>query len=443
MTKQNEPQASSFPSAAPKLDDSLLKRLWVLANKPVILVVIWLGAIMHLAAVFAKLPQRAAQTDFSVYYTSATMLRAGLNPYTTDITPAARRLGLDVGPLTHDDSMPFFLLCFAPLTRLSPKAAYWVWFGTNSAVLALVIVLLLQGLGRGKLLLAALMLPYQPVAEHFAYARTEILILLMLVLMLHWLEEGHDGAAGLILALAGALRAFPLVLAGYLLLRGQWRALFYTAVGLAIISIITVAMLGLPLCASFVNGALFSAQYQFAAMFLDVSLSAFVSRLFWYPMGPHLGHSLEVLRGVAVVSADLAVLVLTIRVTLASSDKSRAFSLWIVTSILLSPIAWVHYMVLVFILFAQLALAASQGRCSDRAIWAMLASYVLLKIPNDLLEMARHRHSPVFFFGIGELYFFTLVLAYLSAYWLAADSGESMAALAEQSRETTIESRGV
>jgi len=65
-----------------------------------------------------------------------------------------------------------------------------------------------------------------------------------------------------------------------------------------------------------------------------------------------------------------------------------------------------------------LALAAKARLCSERAIWAMLASYLLLKVPNDLIEIARRHHRPVLFFGIGEIYFVTLILAYMSAYWL-------------------------
>jgi Glycosyltransferase family 87 len=422
MVKKDDQQTSCSQDAVLKSQDSLLERLWAIVNKPVILAVLWLGVVMHLVGVLEGLPQRAAQTDFSVYYASAAVLREGGNPYTTDITAIAHRFGLDVGPLVRDDSMPFFLLCFEPLTRLSPKAAYWAWFGMNCAALALAMTLLLMPLSRGKLALVAFMLLYQPLAEHFVYARTEILILLMLVLMFRWLEEGHEAAAGLILALAGALRAFPLAMAGYLLLRGHWRALFYTAVGLAVTGIVTVAALGLPLCLSFAAGALFSSQYQFAAMFLDISLGAFVSRLFWYLRGPNLPHSVELLRVAGVICAELGVLALTVRATLASFDKSRAFSSWVVTSIILSPIAWVHYMVLVFIPFGHIARAANQGRPSERAIWAMIASYLLLKIPNDLLEIARHRHSPVLFFGIGELYLLTIALAYVSVYWFVLDS---------------------
>lgn len=51
----------------------------------------------------------------------------------------------------------------------------------------------------------------------------------------------------------------------------------------------------------------------------------------------------------------------------------------------------------------------------------MLASYLLLKASNDLIEGARRHHRPVLFFGVGEIYFMTLMLAYVSDYWLTVD----------------------
>jgi glycosyl transferase family 87 len=412
---------TDFRNEESRAPDRLLSRLWVLASTPLVLAIVWVGTIAHLTSVVSGLPARANQTDFSVYYTSALIMREGGNPYTADIAPAARRLDLDVGPLVRDDSVPFFLLCFEPLTKLSPGRAYSVWIGISGAALVAAMILLLHGLGGRALLLAPLMLLYQPVADHFAYARTEILILLMFVLMMRWLERGHDAAAGLILALAGALRIFPLLMGGYLLLTRRWRALWYLAIGLAVLGVVTVAALGPVRCISFVEGAVFSSQYQFAAMFLDIALSAFVSRLFWYPLGPNLAHTANLVRVAAIAVAELGVLGLTVQATLQSRDKARAFPLWVVSSVLLSPIAWVHYMVLLLIVFAQIAATAKARRCSDRAIWAMVASYLLLKLPNDLLEIARRHHSRAFFFGVGEIYFVTLVLAYLSAYWLALD----------------------
>jgi hypothetical protein len=119
-------------SGEPHTSDRLLNRLPETAHRPFIPAIIPVVAAVHLAALFERLPEGATQTHFSVYYSSA-LVRHGGNPYVTDLTQVAHHLGVDVGPLIRDGSMPFFLLCFEPLTYSRPKPAYWVWFGVNRA----------------------------------------------------------------------------------------------------------------------------------------------------------------------------------------------------------------------------------------------------------------------------------------------------------------------
>ena len=63
---------------------------------------------------------------------------------------------------------------------------------------------------------------YSPLSDHIAFAQVQILILLMLVLAMRWLAIGREVAAGLMLALAAMLKAFPLVLALYLIITRRW-----------------------------------------------------------------------------------------------------------------------------------------------------------------------------------------------------------------------------
>ena len=84
-------------SNEPHSSDRLLNRLWEIAQRPFILTILSVAAIVHLAALFGRLPERATQTDFSVYHSSALVLRHGGNPYVTDLTQVAHHLGLDVG----------------------------------------------------------------------------------------------------------------------------------------------------------------------------------------------------------------------------------------------------------------------------------------------------------------------------------------------------------
>jgi hypothetical protein len=55
----------------------------------------------------------------------------------------------------------------------------------------------------------------------------------------------------------------------------------------------------------------------------------------------------------------------------------RLFSLWVAAAILLSPTAWLHYLVLLFVPFTSLAAAASRGALSPHAVMTAVASYVL------------------------------------------------------------------
>ena len=87
----------------------------------IVLAAIWLATILHLAVVCWKLPARVDRPDFSHYYASALAARKGLNPYTLDLKAYAARLGLHVGNNIRATYTPTFILCFEPLTLLSPR----------------------------------------------------------------------------------------------------------------------------------------------------------------------------------------------------------------------------------------------------------------------------------------------------------------------------------
>jgi glycosyl transferase family 87 len=276
-----------------------------------------------------------------------------------------------------------------------------------------------------KWAVGAFILLYAPLADHFAYAQTQILILLILVLVMRCLEQGKDALAGLLLALAGALRVFPLILVMYLIVRQRWRALIFTAMGLAIAGIVTLRVVGSEMTESFVVGTVFNVGRLGTAEPINVSLSAFVIRLFWYSFGLALSPALNGVRLVAVVCADLMVVVLAIKATsrtIRGRDlDSRTFSLWVVVCMMLSPIAWIHYMVLLLLPFVKIADAANQGRCGPRAAWAMVASYFLIALSIELRAPADAIGGPPLFVVVSEGAFVSLLLAFIAAYWFASD----------------------
>jgi hypothetical protein len=240
------------------------------------------------------------------------------------------------------------------------------------------------------------------------------------------LESRREAAAGLLLSLAVAYRAFPILMAGYFVVRRQWRVLIYMSCGLALIGAATVAMLGLPTCVGYVSGMRFAttAFWQDPA---NVSLRGFLDRFFFYACGPARGGLLELLHSVSMVSAEIVILALAVWPTYQRRlrpDLDRpTYSLWVVASIILSPLSWIHYMILLLIPFAEMASSAERHESSSRAAWAAVASYLIISVSRLLrrpVVSAALWNQGVKYLAEGST--LALMLGFFAALWLATDT---------------------
>ena len=335
-------------------------------TKPIMLAFLGLIALGRVWSLCDALPARATRCDFSIYYISAMVLRERLNPYKTEFGPLGERFGLEVSDITHATDPPTFLLLMEPFAAMRERTAFYTWVGLNAILMAAAFALLFgksSGLGgRSGIALAALAVLYPPTYFHFFYAQSKIPILLLLTLMMKWMERGWDRGAGLCLAFASLLRMFPLLLIGYLAIQRRWRVLLWTFIGLAVGSLVTIAMLGASSSLSFREGVALLSGERWLSAHGNLALGAAVSRLFWLIAGSELSSTTELMRWVAIATVDASLLGATIRATLRFGPEHdpdwRALSMWIVASVLLSPTAWPHYMLLFFIPFSQIAVAA-------------------------------------------------------------------------------------
>ena len=126
---------------------------------------------------------------------------------------------------------------------------------------------------------------YPAVYEHFCFANMQILIMTLVVLAIFCLEREADCAAGAYLALAVALKAYPILLAIYLICRARWRALRWMFIWGGTIGLLTLWKVGWP-AFSFLTTFSFTTSRDFLENAGFVSLDAIMSRLFWVNHAP-------------------------------------------------------------------------------------------------------------------------------------------------------------
>ena len=418
---------------------------------PAVLAVAWICAVLILAGALTKMPGQWHRRDFSNYYESAWALRHGIDPYSADLTPIGDQLGLETGGLLHASETPPFLLCFEPLTWLRPRVAFWIWTGINFSALAIAMYLLLahrRGLSRRTAwLLAGLILMSAPVNLNLYWGQSQLIVLALLAGAMRAMERKREGTAGLLIAAAALLRAYPLLLAGYFVIRRKWRAVAFATAGIAAGLFVTVATVGFTQSLSFVHGALWLTDYSIVNRVDNLSLGPFVSRTWWAFTGTAPGSSADWLRRAAIAVAGIVVLGMTIRATLADANRRdpdwRIYSLWIATAIMLSPVAWHHYLLLLTIPFVQLVASAAQGRSRSRAVWMAALAYALsavsLRVFNRFLippPTDFQRTFPWLVRALEETSFVALLTGYVAAYWFATDHVRRVPA----TQETTVAS---
>ncbi len=372
--------------------------------------------------------------DFSHYYVSAYAARYHIDPYLSDLTPVGSALGLETGILIHADYTPSFIAMFEALTLMTPYRAYLVWMSVSIVLFVASMWMLLADSGLPATLrwtLMGLTVLYSPVIEHFWWGQSQMMVLFLLVVMMRSMQQGRDGIAGLALAAAGLLRAFPLLLVGYLIVTDRRRALTFTVGGVVLGTVATIAVMGLHTTMNFVHGAAWGSSYLNSGQPVDISAAAFASRLFWYGLGAHLSPRMDLLRLAVTWSVQAFVLMLTLRATLARQSEEDGdwlvLSLWIATAILISPIAWIHYMVLLLLPFSRIISTAYAGRIDTAPVWLLSVSVILAVLAlgapgksliSPLAGVSLNLPLSLRMVGgvLGSLGFLSLVAAYLATY---------------------------
>ena len=307
--------------------------------------------------------ERFRAVCMSEFYDWSAELRAGGDPWSSgDVSYRPPAGVIHRGECNYP---PLFLRAFEPLTLMPPVTAYWVWQSILIASLMVATLLMMRELGPpagvapyALALGAALMLP----EVYGALYESEPTLLLLALLVAAWICDRRERswAAGLMLALAALLKIYPALAGGYFLARRRWATIAWTiAFGIAGLVLSNIGDQRRFLNASLLHSVWLSDDRWLRNDRSIATLSNIRTVLDWL-YGRALPHEAFGLWYGLTAAADILLLVpsfyLTFRTSRDRELDAPCFGLWLCAAIMISPIAWGHYLPLLIPLLLGVAM---------------------------------------------------------------------------------------
>ena len=255
---------------------------------------------------------------------------------------------------------PAFVEAFAPLTLLSKPTAHWIWQIAQLAFLTLALWLVVREVDppvdlSTVVIFIALALLFQSVRRVMFNGQQSPLLLLSMVVAWICARRGRPAAAGLSLAIGTLLKLYPGALAVYFLLRKQWSVLWWT-VGFFLAGVFATGIdkwLKMPSSREYDLWLVAHNSANSIALLPNV-----------YAWGASLAKGgapswIAVIAVTLILDIGLAA-VLFWAISKAATDSvsdGLVFALWLVAMVLVSPLAFLSELVLLFpaYIFASVA----------------------------------------------------------------------------------------
>jgi alpha-1,2-mannosyltransferase len=353
-------------------------RLQRIATAVAVLVVL-----LFLARLAMDLVERSTEpiSDLAAFYEGASRLRAGLPLYTTDVDFYTK-------PIQYIYPPPIALLLY-PLPDYT--TTWWVWASVALVTWAGALALLLRELS-GDLrqrvppawwpVLLCVLVTFTPVLSHFFWGQTQLQLLLLLTASWVWLRRGRDIPAGIALGVAIAIKIFPLLLFVPLFARRRWRCLVAATVSAGAVLALSYALVGWDQAVIFFTDVLPRHSGSVIAHSTNhTTIAAMLTNAF--------GDS-SLAYYVSLVARALMMLAVFYAAWRAR-DTSQAFALGMTTLVLVTPVVWEHYFVLIYLPWL-VALSRSSRSLLPPLILAyflVAAALLIYHVPSGLLALAQ------------------------------------------------------
>lgn len=333
----------SGPSGREDRDSWRIWRPAILGICTVILVPAAVGVLSGNIALGRRTVLNGGQ-DFGIIYRSVRQYQVGRSLYDPEDARNGRR-----GWWGRNLNLPHTHIPLLPLTALPPSAPLWVWLGVS--------LLALADTGRrtiretkthfpwvGALTVAVYLLAWAPMAAMVLTFQVSLLVMWMVAVAWLAARRGAWTAAGLWIGLAASVKPFLLLCLPYFAIRRQWTA-FRCAVG-AGAGMLTLGI-GVFGVESYRQWLRQLGEISWGAHYMNASIMGVLER--W--IGRSSGYA-PILRAPSLVVpvgivAGATVVVLTLR-RIGRGDHSPSridneWAVWLLASLLASPLGWIYY----------------------------------------------------------------------------------------------------
>jgi hypothetical protein len=286
---------------------------------------------------------------------------------------------------------PTSVLLGIPFAWMEYHHAFLAW---NVLSLGLVVAsawLVIRQLGvrvtlAGLMIFYVLVLLFSPFRQQVSQGQLNAVLLALITGAWAAERSARPGLAGVLLGLATAIKLIPAFLLLYYAVRGRWRVVWSGVACLAFVTALTVLVLGPEAFTTYYGEVMPHVAATYADGWINASLPGFFEKLFAAPSG-HIVPLVRspALRTGAIVIGDCfvgLVLFVVARRARSRAEEDLAFGMAVVAMLLVAPITWDHYFLL---LLVPVALVATRLRRLGGWIWLFFLCLVPLWLPPHWL----------------------------------------------------------
>lgn len=332
------------------------RAFWLLIGGPLC----FLGG---LRLVWRLLPPYRHLSDFTQEWTSARNFFTGHPIYWSMSESIPVHFGKPYRVLLeYNAHPPAAVLLTLPLAPLDYGAAYLVWNLLSLVALIASLWLILRPASLGYsawavLPFATLLLISNSLIQQVNQGQLNLVLLLLVTGAWALQRRGQWGWSGTLVGIAAALKLFPAFLGLYFLMQRRWRAVFTTVGVFVVVNLLTAGVLGWEAYRDYFS-VVVPRVSGFREFWPNASITGYWSKLFEGASGHVVPlWQAPALAKLATAVSSLIVVLLTAQRcwradTLAARDQ--AFGLCTIAMLLLSPITWDHYFLLLVLPLAIL-----------------------------------------------------------------------------------------